>query len=114
VEKLFHVTTCEALDAIFAQGLAANKDGEIYAFVDEVCADDIACWTLKLSTYALIEIDAKGITGTIVQDEHSDACWRQQKVILQKLIRPEFLKLIARQKKRTPHTFAMSFHPRSV
>src|SRR5581483_3633138 len=112
--NLFHVTTCEAVDSILVHGLRANKDGEIYAFVDEECDDDIAKWTLNLSVYAFFEIHQSGITGEILVDEHADVPWKQQRLIRQELIRPEHLTLRARQKKYSPGIFLMSFNPRSV
>src|ERR1700733_8068520 len=96
--KLFHVTDCEAVESILAHGLRGNEDGKIFAIDSEFVAEDVAKGQLLLSTYALFEIDKKGISGAIEADDVAELVACHHRVIVQQLIRPEFLILLARER----------------
>jgi hypothetical protein len=100
--KLFHITTCEAVESILAHGLRANEDGQIFAIVDESVADDVARAQIGLSTYALFRIDGKGVSGAIEGDSVAELVAHLQRIIVQPLIRPEFLTLLDANKKIPP------------
>jgi hypothetical protein len=96
--KLFHVTACEAVDSILAHGLRANDYGQIFAIDSELVAEDVARGQLFLSSYALFWINARGISGAIEADNVAELVAGHHRIIVQQLIPPEFLILLARKR----------------
>jgi hypothetical protein len=96
--KLFHVTAPAAVDSILAHGLRANEDGQIFAITDRLVADDVAKNQVFLREYALIVIDARGITGSVELDDVGEFTKHWQRIITQPLIPPQFLRLHCRRR----------------
>ncbi|MGB2664197.1 MAG: hypothetical protein WAK48_09350 [Candidatus Acidiferrum sp.] len=99
LRTLFYVTSPDAVDSILAEGLRANPEGRIFAITDTFFADRVAKTQLSLCAYAIFAIDTKGITGKIEADNVGELASRWHRFILQDVIRPEFLTLIAREVK---------------
>jgi hypothetical protein len=96
--QFFHVTAPDAVDSILAHGLRANEYGHIFTITDEGVADIVAGGQLFLATFALFEIDPKGITGATEPDNVGELICRRHRIIVQELIAPEFLTLVTRER----------------
>jgi hypothetical protein len=92
---LFHVTEPTKVESIMRKGLAADDEGHIFALSDRRLADVIARDQLFLSEYALLSIDAYGITGDIEPDEVAEFSAKWHRVIVQLGIEPRFLRVVS-------------------
>jgi hypothetical protein len=95
IKKYYHITPFKNYKTILKEGLKANSLGEIYVFdtnhrgVIEYASIN----QLYIMHCALFEIDAKGITGEIEDDNVGEYTSQYQKIIHQDLIKPEFLRI---------------------
>jgi len=90
--QLKHLTPEENLPAILKEGLAANDDGEIFAYTDDLVADTIAKNQVFTKRYAVLLIDPAGVTGNVVDDNVSEFSAGYQRIITQKRIGPQHLR----------------------
>ncbi len=91
--KYFHLTDCENVAKIMQEGIKANKSGEIYVFTDMLVANTIARDQVFTDRYSAFEINRNGIYGKILDDNVGELSQGYHRIIKQKLIKPEFLKL---------------------
>jgi hypothetical protein len=105
---LYYVTAPDAVDSILAEGLRGNPEGRIFTITDTFFADRVAKTQLALGTYAIFAIDTKGVTGKIVSHNVGELASQSHRVILQDVMRPEFLTLLAREIKTLEWTPADS------
>ena len=101
-KKLYHITSVDKIDSILENGLRANEYGDIYLF-DNVSirlddrtfyvADHIAKNQIFCDTYAMFEVDVKGIHKPIKQDVCGELTTKQQYVVNQKVINKKHISI---------------------
>lgn len=98
--KYYHITEIELIDSILKEGLKANEDGEIFLFenksirvnnVVNTVADCIAMNQIFLDEYVMFEIDSKGISLELINDNVGELSHKQQWIAIQPLIEPNYI-----------------------
>jgi len=99
-KKYYHITNCENAVSILTNGIKCNEDFEIFLFDDvgykflgytSTVANHIAKNQIFLDKYAMFEIDAKGITGHIENDNVAEITAKWQYILKQDIIKPEYI-----------------------
>jgi hypothetical protein len=110
--QFFHVTAPDAVDSILADGIRANSLGQIFVIADERFADIVAANQLFLRSFAIFEIDPKGITGTVGADDVAEITASRHRMIEhQQVIAPEFLTLVTRERETSDERVAAIYLP---
>jgi hypothetical protein len=91
-DKIYHITSLEAMTSILKEGLKAGDEGYIYLFTEK----DVATYMAKnqlgfTDSYQLLEINPKGIEVSLEADNVGEFTAKYQVRIKQKVILPEYI-----------------------
>lgn len=90
----FHITHPDNVERILKEGLLADEDGFIFAYITRIVEEDIALNQLGISPYAVFGINPMGITGKIIRDRVAEFTAPYHRIIVQDRIPRRYLTLL--------------------
>ncbi|MCZ2130798.1 MAG: hypothetical protein LC109_11100 [Bacteroidia bacterium] len=100
--KYYHITETKNKISILKTGIRCNEEGYIFLFENKsisyngiinTIADCIAKNQIFLDRYVMFEIDSKGFQSELLPDEVGELSHKQQWILKQEKINPEFINL---------------------